>query len=59
MKGIYFEDGENYHIKNQDIVKLIRYNDGRKIKVKNSLKHKNILENYQKLNADEDRKSVV
>ena len=43
MKGIYFEDGENYHIKNQDIVKLIRYNDGRKIKVKNSLKHKNIL----------------
>ena len=53
MKGIYFEDGENYHIKNQDIVKLIRYNDGRKIKVKNSLKHKNILENYQKLNADE------
>lgn len=53
MKGIYFEDGENYHIKNQDIVKLIRYNDGSKIKVKNSLKHKNILENYQKLNADE------
>ena len=53
MKGIYFEDGENYHIKNQDIVKLISYNDGSKIKIKNSLRHKNYLEYYQKINAEE------
>lgn len=53
MTGIYFEDGINYHIKNEDTVKLISYNNGSKIKVKNSLKHMNPLNNYQKINSEE------
>lgn len=53
MTGIYFEDGINYHIKNEDTVKLISYNDGSKIKVKNSLKHINPLKDYQKINSEE------
>lgn len=48
MKGIYFEDGENYHIRNKDKVKVVSYNDGSKIKVNNSLKHKNILKIIKK-----------
>lgn len=54
MTAVYFVEGENCPIKKRDIVKVITYRDGKKIKIKNSLQHtNNNLKNYKKLNSEE------
>ena len=55
MSDIYFRSGENYHIKNDDEVKVIEYENEGKIKIKNcsSRTKKNYLEDFKKINGEE------
>jgi len=53
MKGIYFEDGQNFHIKDDDEVSVITYDSSSKIKIKNCSKHNDNLSRYRKINANE------
>lgn len=53
MGGIYFRNGENYHIKNDAEVKVIEYKNEGKIKIKNCSNNKNYLKDFKKLNGEE------
>ena len=53
MKGIYFEKGQNFHIKNDDEVSVTYYESSNKIKVKNCSKKNDNLSRYKKRNANE------
>ena len=53
MKGIYFEEGQNFNIKNDDEVSVISYESSNKIKIKNCSKHNDNLLRYKKLSSDE------
>lgn len=52
MKGIYFEEGLNFHIKNEDEVSVICYDSSSKIKIKNCSKHNDNLMKYRKINSE-------
>lgn len=53
MKGIYFEKGQNFHIKNDDEVSVTYYESSNKIKVKNCSRKNDNLSRYKKRNANE------
>lgn len=53
MSDIYFKNGENYHIKNDDEVKVIEYENEGKIKIKNCSKNKNYLKDFKKISGEE------
>ena len=53
MSKIYFENGENYHIKNEAEVSVIKYNGSNKIKIKNCSNRSNNLDKLKKISADE------
>lgn len=52
MNGIYFEEGLNCNIKNDDEVSFICYEGSSQIKIKNCSKHNENLMKYRKINAD-------
>lgn len=49
---VIFENGENYNIKTEDIVKVIKFND-ESIKVKSTSRRPQNLNNYRKISKDE------
>lgn len=53
MSRIYFKKGKNYHIKNDDEVKVIEYENEGKIKIKNCSNNKNYLKDFKKINGKE------
>ena len=53
MSRIYFKKGKNYHIKNDDEVKVIEYKNKGEIKIKNCSNNKNYLKDFKKINGKE------
>ena len=53
MNKIYFENGENYHIKNEAEVSVTKYDGSNKIKIKNCSNRSNNLDKLKKISADE------
>ena len=53
MSRVYFKNGKNYHIKNNDYVKVLEYSNKKELKIKNSSNHNNHLKNFVKLSKEE------
>ena len=51
--GIYFEKGNNYNIRDEDLVKVINFKNADTVQVKNTKKLQNNLKSYKKLNKHE------